>query len=431
MDRSKLAKGGIVVGVVVLAAGAFVARGLKRGSGPEEVEPASAPSTSAAAGGAVEALPRLVDLGAKTCIPCKMMAPILEDLKKKYAGRLVVEFIDVWENPGAGEAYGIRIIPTQIFYDAAGNEFFRHEGFFSREDILAAFRDNGVDLGEKGASLPEVVREDPVVADTRPKDSICFMCERDVDAKTKVTIRSPGGGLTHLCSPHCHFIVESCLLDKSSMAEVMATDYASGEPVAFAEAVWLYGADESGRPTIKAFSSKDSALAEMRTSGGSVLALDAVREREYSIRCGFCDRAMYLQDNSSTVQVVGGLKTHGCCPHCALGVAARLGRDIVVENHDPVDGTLIRIETFDGKIKSIDPSTAVAWSGRKRKPDGSFGSAGCFHQWNFVSVDNLRKWIEEHPSETGRMITIHQALAAKMKLTPQQIKKACKVGECP
>ncbi len=256
------------------------------------------------------------------------------------------------------------------------------------------------------------------------------MCERDADAHTKVTFPSPAGGLTHLCSPHCYFIMVSCLLDKSSMAEVKATDYASGEPMAFAEAVLLYGADESGRPTIRAFSSRDSALAEMRTSGGSVLALDAVREREYSIRCGFCDRAMYLQDNGSTVQVVGGPKTHGCCPHCALGVAARLGRDIVVENNDPVTGERIRIETFDGRVKSLDPPTAVAWFGQKRKPDGSFGSAGCFHQWNFVNVDKLRKWIEEHPSETGRMITIRKALAGKMKLTPQQIKKACKIGEC-
>ncbi len=169
MDRSRLAKGGIVVGVVVLAAGAFVARRVNRSSGPEEVEPASAPNASAAAGGAARALPRLVDLGAAKCIPCKMMAPILERLKKEYAGRMDVQFIDVWKNPGAGEAYGIKLIPTQIFYDASRKEFMRHEGFFSREDILAVFRDNGVDLGEESVSLPEVVRGEPVVADTRPK----------------------------------------------------------------------------------------------------------------------------------------------------------------------------------------------------------------------------------------------------------------------
>jgi thioredoxin 1 len=91
-----------------------------------------------------EALPRLVDLGAGKCIPCKMMAPILEELSKECADTFEVEFIDVWENPKAGEKYGIRIIPTQIFYDAAGNELFRHEGFFGKEEILAKWKEYGV-----------------------------------------------------------------------------------------------------------------------------------------------------------------------------------------------------------------------------------------------------------------------------------------------
>lgn len=99
----------------------------------------------------VKALPRLVDLGADKCIPCKMMAPILEELKKEYAGIFNVEFIDVWKNPDAGKKYGIRIIPTQIFYDASGKELFRHKGFFSKEDILRKWKEFGVNL-EKGAN---------------------------------------------------------------------------------------------------------------------------------------------------------------------------------------------------------------------------------------------------------------------------------------
>ena len=95
-----------------------------------------------------KAVPRLVDLGAGKCIPCKKMAPILEELRKEFAGRLDVEFIDVWENPGAGERYGVKLIPTQIFYDAAGKELYRHEGFFSREDILGKWRELGVDLAK-------------------------------------------------------------------------------------------------------------------------------------------------------------------------------------------------------------------------------------------------------------------------------------------
>ena len=65
-----------------------------------------------------------------------MMAPILDELEKDYQGKFDVVFIDVWENRSAGSEYGIRVIPTQIFFDANGKELFRHEGFMSREDIL-------------------------------------------------------------------------------------------------------------------------------------------------------------------------------------------------------------------------------------------------------------------------------------------------------
>jgi len=78
--------------------------------------------------------------------PCKMMAPILEELKKECAGRMIVEFIDVWKNPDAGKQYGIEMIPTQIFYDANGKELFRHVGFFGKEDILGKWKELGVDI---------------------------------------------------------------------------------------------------------------------------------------------------------------------------------------------------------------------------------------------------------------------------------------------
>ncbi len=74
------------------------------------------------------------------------MAPILEELKVSLAGKIAVEFIDVWENEDAGKKYGIETIPTQIFYDAAGKELFRHVGFLSKEDVLAKWRELGVDL---------------------------------------------------------------------------------------------------------------------------------------------------------------------------------------------------------------------------------------------------------------------------------------------
>ena len=86
--------------------------------------------------------PRLVDLGATKCIPCKRMAPILEALEVDYAGAVDVQFIDVWQNPEAGKPYGIRLIPTQVFFDRTGRERFRHEGFFAREEIERIFKDS-------------------------------------------------------------------------------------------------------------------------------------------------------------------------------------------------------------------------------------------------------------------------------------------------
>ena len=90
-----------------------------------------------------------MDLGAAKCIPCKMMAPILEDLKKGYEGRMDVEFIDVWKSPDSGKDYGVKIIPTQIFYSAEGKELFRHEGFLGKEDILAKWKELGVDIASR------------------------------------------------------------------------------------------------------------------------------------------------------------------------------------------------------------------------------------------------------------------------------------------
>jgi len=91
-------------------------------------------------------LPRLVDLGAGACSSCKKMAPILEEMKTEYAGILIVEFIDVWKNATAGKEYGIKSIPTQIFFGADGKELFRHEGFLSKEDMLAKWNELGYEL---------------------------------------------------------------------------------------------------------------------------------------------------------------------------------------------------------------------------------------------------------------------------------------------
>ena len=91
-------------------------------------------------------LPALIDLGAGKCIPCKLMAPILEELKNEYAGSMKVEVIDVEKNKEMIRKYNIRVIPTQTFYDSSGRELFRHEGFYSKGDILRKWKDIGIEL---------------------------------------------------------------------------------------------------------------------------------------------------------------------------------------------------------------------------------------------------------------------------------------------
>ena len=86
----------------------------------------------------------MVDIGAKKCIPCKMMAPIMEELEKEYKGKAAIIFIDVWVDPPQGKKFGIRSIPTQIFYDRNGKEVMRHEGFMNKEAIMVELQKLGV-----------------------------------------------------------------------------------------------------------------------------------------------------------------------------------------------------------------------------------------------------------------------------------------------
>ena len=94
------------------------------------------------------ALPLLLDLGSTTCVPCKAMAPILEEMSETFAGQFDVRFEDVKKDASLARTHGIRIIPTQIFFDAHGKELFRHQGFFSREDMLATWEELGYVFNE-------------------------------------------------------------------------------------------------------------------------------------------------------------------------------------------------------------------------------------------------------------------------------------------
>jgi len=89
-------------------------------------------------------LPKLLDFGANKCIPCKRMAPILAELTEEYKGRVVIKIIEVYQEQELTSVNGIRLIPTQIFFDAKNQEVHRHVGFMDKEQIKKVFEKMGV-----------------------------------------------------------------------------------------------------------------------------------------------------------------------------------------------------------------------------------------------------------------------------------------------
>ena len=87
--------------------------------------------------------PVLLELGSHSCIPCKKMMPILNELSTQQS-EFTVSFVDVWQAEGKSEQYGIKSIPTQLFFDKDGKELFRHVGFYPKEDILAKWKEFGI-----------------------------------------------------------------------------------------------------------------------------------------------------------------------------------------------------------------------------------------------------------------------------------------------
>jgi len=89
-------------------------------------------------------LPKLIDFGANKCIPCKKMAPILQELTEEYKGRVVIKVIEVYQEQELTRVNGIRLIPTQIFFDVKNQEVYRHVGFMGKEEIKKVFETMGV-----------------------------------------------------------------------------------------------------------------------------------------------------------------------------------------------------------------------------------------------------------------------------------------------
>jgi thioredoxin 1 len=87
-----------------------------------------------------------IELGSVRCIPCQKMQPVMKSIKEKFGNQVNVIFYDVWTPEGRpfGQKYGIQAIPTQVFLDENGKEFFRHEGYFPEEELVKVLKTKGV-----------------------------------------------------------------------------------------------------------------------------------------------------------------------------------------------------------------------------------------------------------------------------------------------
>lgn len=86
-------------------------------------------------------LPKLVELGSTTCIPCQKMKPVLEELKEEYKGKVIIKTYDINKNREAAYQYKIKVIPTIILFNSKGEEVARGEGYMPKDVIVKAFKD--------------------------------------------------------------------------------------------------------------------------------------------------------------------------------------------------------------------------------------------------------------------------------------------------
>jgi len=193
------------------------------------------------------------------------------------------------------------------------------------------------------------------------------------------------------------------------------------------EAAFLSGEDETtGRPWIKAFATRDAAVANVRRRG-NVLAPGALRKRNCPTVAGSASERVIPRMHPSHR---GRRRAYvGLLLPLRTSVAARTGKNIEVREKDRPDKTTIAVKTLDGRVASLEPATASRGSASGPNPTAPGhrpdASPGLLHQ---------RRQSQEmggaESYETGRLISISQALADKMKLSPEQIQKACKIGEC-
>ena len=86
----------------------------------------------------------MLEIGSVGCIPCEKMRPIMKKLSDNYKGKLEVIFVDIKVDRKTASNFGVYMIPTQVFLDKTGREFYRHIGFFPYEDIVPVLKKTGL-----------------------------------------------------------------------------------------------------------------------------------------------------------------------------------------------------------------------------------------------------------------------------------------------
>ncbi len=87
-----------------------------------------------------------VELGSVKCIPCQKMQTVMKSIEEKYGDQVKIEFYDVWTPEGKpyAEKYNVNLIPTQVFLDSQGKEFYRHEGYFEEAEVIKVLKTKDV-----------------------------------------------------------------------------------------------------------------------------------------------------------------------------------------------------------------------------------------------------------------------------------------------
>ncbi len=111
------------------------------GCGPDPAASSDIPLEQALSSGK----PTLAEFGRGTCIPCREMKPILENLAAEYEGKLNVVIVEIDDHMDQTRKHGIMAIPTQIFFDSSGQEITRHIGFYAKADIIAQLKNMGIE----------------------------------------------------------------------------------------------------------------------------------------------------------------------------------------------------------------------------------------------------------------------------------------------